>query len=588
MQFTHWSRGVGRQEAPFQRSLSCVTRWDSDARGSTAGGQNRGGAYLVGALAIASAAAAAVATTCAIESEVPSAESAESPRAESCPVPTACGIDAIDHETKPVLANWSRTVTYTPSRLYLPESVGEIESLVRYAHVNNRKLRPVGTFLSPNGIAAGDDTTDLVSLSGVDRILHIDVDNLEVTVEAGITVDTLLNKLSKVGLTLANFSSIKEQQMGGWTQVAAHGTGATLSTVDDMITRMKLITPAKGTIELSETQQPELFRLARVGLGSLGIVAEMTLKCTKKHKLHERTDVLHGMEAVRARHAELLQQYRHVRYMWIPGTDTCVRVVSNPTELPEDPGCTARDFQLQAMQPFFELLEELRGAEATRQAAHQSFADVRDTLLSIDPLDSEHVARVNEAESQYWERAAGERVAWSDAVLGFDCGGSQWGFEVCLPAGTLSHPSGADLDFVKELKRQLEIARLPAPAPIEQRWTAASSSPMSPAYSENADSIFSWVGGIMYMPDDESRTDVTARFRDYTRIMNKLSEKFGAHAHWAKIELPRTNRADSMLQVTRLRRRLRERFDIKSFNDARAHLDPRGVLSNRVVDILFD
>ena len=92
----------------------------------------------------------------------------------------------------------------------------------------------------------------------------------------------------------------------------------------------------------------------------------------------------------------------------------------------------------------------------------------------------------------------------------------------------------------------------------------------------------------MYMPDDESRTDVTARFRDYTRIMNKLSEKFGAHAHWAKIELPRTNRADSMLQITRLRRRLRERFDIKSFNDARAHLDPRGVLSNRVVDILFD
>ena len=88
-----------------------------------------------------------------------------------------------------------------------------------------------------------------MSLSGR-RILHIDVDNLEVTVEAGITGHYW--QLGKVGLTLANFSSIKEQQMGGWTQVAAHGTGATLSTVDDMITRMKLITPAKGTIELSE------------------------------------------------------------------------------------------------------------------------------------------------------------------------------------------------------------------------------------------------------------------------------------------------------------------------------------------------
>ena len=216
-------------------------------------------------MAIASAAAAAVATTCAIESEVPSAESAESPRAESCPVPKACGIDAIDHETKPVLANWSRTVTYTPSRLYLPESVGEIGSLVRYARVNNRKLRPVGTFLSPNGIAAGDDTTDLVSLSGVDRILRIDVDNLEVTVEAGITVDTLLNKLSKVGLTLANFSSIKEQQMGAgpklplWHRCHSVHRGRHDNSHETHHT-------GKRDHRAVGAQQPELFRLARVGL----------------------------------------------------------------------------------------------------------------------------------------------------------------------------------------------------------------------------------------------------------------------------------------------------------------------------------
>ncbi|GJN13821.1 hypothetical protein PR202_gb00567 [Eleusine coracana subsp. coracana] len=41
---------------------------------------------------------------------------------------------------------------------------------------------------------------------------------------------------------------------------------------------MKLVTPAKGTIELSNEKDPELFYLARCGLGGLGVVAEVTLQ----------------------------------------------------------------------------------------------------------------------------------------------------------------------------------------------------------------------------------------------------------------------------------------------------------------------
>ena len=41
------------------------------------------------------------------------------------------------------------------------------------------------------------------------------------------SVSKILKELKKDGLTLQNFSSIQEQQIGGWTQVAAHGTGKT-------------------------------------------------------------------------------------------------------------------------------------------------------------------------------------------------------------------------------------------------------------------------------------------------------------------------------------------------------------------------
>uniref|UniRef100_A0A0E0BF48 Uncharacterized protein n=1 Tax=Oryza glumipatula TaxID=40148 RepID=A0A0E0BF48_9ORYZ len=56
--------------------------------------------------------------------------------------------------------------------------------------------------------------------------------------------------------------------------VGAHGTGARLPPIDEQVISMKLVTPAKGTIELSREKDPDLFYLARCGLGGLGVVAE--------------------------------------------------------------------------------------------------------------------------------------------------------------------------------------------------------------------------------------------------------------------------------------------------------------------------
>lgn len=44
-------------------------------------------------------------------------------------------------------------------------------------------------------------------------------------------------------------------------------------------------------------------------------------------------------------------------------------------------------------------------------------------------------AQVNAAEADYWRRATGTRVGWSDQILGFDCGGQQWVLEVAFQVG---------------------------------------------------------------------------------------------------------------------------------------------------------
>lgn len=122
-----------------------------------------------------------------------------------------------------------------------------------------------------------------------------------------------------------------------------------------------------------------------------------------------------------------------------------------------------------------------------------SFTELRDKLLALDPLNKDHVIKINQAEAEFWRKSEGYRVGWSDEILGFDCGGQQWVSETCFPAGTLAKPSMEDLEFIEDLKQLIEKQDIPAPAPIEQRWTARSKSPMSPASSSGEDDIFSWV-----------------------------------------------------------------------------------------------
>ena len=83
---------------------------------------------------------------------------------------------------------------------------------------------------------------------------------------------------------------------------------------------------------------------------------------------------------------------------------------------------------------------------------------------------------------------------------------------------------------------------------------------MSPAYSENKDDIFTWVGVIMYLPPGktpEQRADITNAFQTYTSLLAPVYEKYNAYSHWAKIEIPpaltEEERAAEVLTGTYLR-----------------------------------
>lgn len=491
------------------------------------------------------------------------------------------------------LINWSGTHSVETKRYHQPETLKELKDLVKRAHQAHEKLRPVGSALSPNGL--GLEKEGMINLVMMDKILAVDPDKKQVRVQAGARVKQLVDALRPYGLTLQNFASIQEQQIGGFTQVGAHGTGASIPPVDEQVVAMKLITPAAGELDLSlYDDDPSLFHLARTSMGLLGIVAELTLQCVAAHRLVEKTFVMTRAE-LRAQHESLLRKNKHLRYMWIPHTDSVVVVTCNPFLVDTDKGerVPIEDIQCSLDERLAATRNLLKSHPARQlndnQIMELGFTSLRDELLAIDPLNVEWVKKVNQAEADFWKKSQGTRVDWSDRVLQFDCGGQQWVSEVAfpIPKESRNHP---DLQYVLNLMDLIEKEKIPAHAPIEQRWTAASLSPMSPA-GEKPDKelagAYSWVGIIMYLPnavaDTEVRKRITNAFKWYkTLCEERLWPDARAVEHWAKIEMPESSESKARLQL-----RTYQKYPVEAFKAICSLLDPHGILRNDLMDTVL-
>jgi FAD/FMN-containing dehydrogenase len=72
----------------------------------------------------------------------------------------------VSYETEQLFTNWSGTHSCKPNRVYEPHSAQEVTRLLQYMYKtgSQEKLRPIGTALSPNGLAFTNE--NLVSLAG--------------------------------------------------------------------------------------------------------------------------------------------------------------------------------------------------------------------------------------------------------------------------------------------------------------------------------------------------------------------------------------------------------------------------------------
>ena len=83
--------------------------------------------------------------------------------------------------------------------------------------------------------------------------------------------------LADNGLALENLGDIAYQSIAGATSTATHGTGLRFGNLSSRIVGMRLIAGDGSVVEADADHHPDVFDVARVGVGALGLLSTVTV-----------------------------------------------------------------------------------------------------------------------------------------------------------------------------------------------------------------------------------------------------------------------------------------------------------------------
>jgi L-gulonolactone oxidase len=407
--------------------------------------------------------------------------------------------------------NWSRTQRCEPRVFLRPRSREQLAEDVAAA----AKVRVVGSGHSFTAAALTDGT--MLSLERLTRVLDADPASGLVRVQAGIDLYRLSRELHLQGLALPNLGDIDVQSLAGAIATGTHGSGARLPNLSAQVEAVELVL-ADGSERTLEGG--DLLRAARVGLGALGVVVAVTLRCVPSFKLRgvDRPEPLDDVLASLDERA----QADHFEFWTFPHSPLALTRTNTRTDADRKGPSRTRGW-------FEDVLMD-----------NHAFA----LLNRIGRRWPRAIPAINRAASRAASRR--ERVDWSFRIFASPR-------LVRFTEMEYAVPRAAGADAVRGAREIL--ARHPVSFPVEFRLVAADDALLSPAYGR--DSAYVAVHVFEGMAWE-------APFREVEALMSSL----GGRPHWGKW---------SFLGADALAPRYPE---WAAFQAARAELDPGGKFEN--------
>lgn len=228
--------------------------------------------------------------------------------------------------------NWAENIIFTPSQIAYPENENQLSELVSSANMHGKKVRVVGSAHSWTGLFETNQI--LVSLDKMQGL--VSVNGMEATVWAGTKLKTLGQLLYDNGLAMENLGDIDVQAIAGAASTGTHGTGINFQSISNQVSKLRIVIANGEIVECSENENSELFNAARVSMGSLGIISQLTLKCVLAYNLHYTAGKENFYEVLK----DLKQKNestRNFEFYFFPHTDWVqTKYINITTEQPKE------------------------------------------------------------------------------------------------------------------------------------------------------------------------------------------------------------------------------------------------------------
>lgn len=232
--------------------------------------------------------------------------------------------------------NWSGGLVGHPAGRFSPISEAQLQEVLA---ATRGPIRPVGSSHSFSPLVPTDG--HLIVIDQLQGLLDHDPDRLSATFGAGTRLGDMGAALAGVGQAMLNLPDIDRQTLAGATATATHGTGIDFTCLSGFVTALRLITPQGRAIDLAPGD--ELFDAARVSVGALGVITQMTLQNRAPYRLKANNwvqpieEVLEAFDesAARHRHFEMFP-LTHSRYALVLSIDETDEAIDNPAPSPEE------------------------------------------------------------------------------------------------------------------------------------------------------------------------------------------------------------------------------------------------------------
>jgi FAD-linked oxidoreductase len=426
-----------------------------------------------------------------------------------------------------VWQNWARSESVRPQAVEFPRTVEAVCRSVAAAAAKGLKVKAVGAGHSFTGIAVAPGVLlDLDQLSG---IVSVDVQRGHARFLAGTRLHEIPRLLAPHGLAMENLGDIDRQSLAGAISTGTHGTGSRFGGIATQVVAATLVTATGELLTIDENENTELLPAVALGLGALGILVDITLRCVPAFILHA-LEQPESLDAVLAELDDRVSAADHFEFYWFPHTDRAMTKTN--TRLPAD----APRHPLPAVGQWID--DVLVGS-----ALHQVACTVTHAVPALTPPISRLSVKLW-GDREFTDSSA--RVFATQRAVRFR------EMEYALPAGSVRPAFEALRALVREKGWRISF-------PVEVRFAHADDLWLSTAHGRPT----GYIAVHRYWRDDTG---------EYFAAAEDIMTSFGGRPHWGKLHT---------LGATELRARY-PRFD--DFVQLRDRLDPTRMFQNAYLE----